>query len=147
MDEKPHDAHEPAQTFLYSGLFDDHWEERCLQAIRSHCSSSGTLPLVLLPDDIQQDEYSPHFELLHGRAGIAALAALLEGEVDAAGRLIFVDLAPGALPGDDMVSLLLRHLDLPRDGLTLVVAAPDPTPFPPGLFGRHFRFPAFRGRR
>lgn len=128
----------PPRTFLYSGPFQDNWAESCLAMLEKHSASCGEAPLILLPTDIQLDDYAPFFRVAHGHAADRALRLLLEGGSSHTGRLIFIDLAPEARPCDGLlIPALLENLaSLPED-LTLVVAVPDPTPLPATLFDLH----------
>ena len=134
-------------TFLYSGAFSEDWTDRCLAALRNHAGETSLTPIVLLPHDIQLDDYAPSFEVLHGEPADEKLRQLLESGSPSGEQPVFIDLAPDALPGDELfIPLLRERLRTWPVHLILVVAAPEPVPFPASLFHRHRRLPPANAR-
>lgn len=63
------------QSTLYSGPFSEDWIERCLSLIE--WCAAGETPLVLLPTDIQLEDYAPHHSVFYGDAAEAAFAEMI----------------------------------------------------------------------
>lgn len=117
------------QEFLYAAPFDDDWDPRGRSLLWSGATDRGLRPLVLLPDDIQVEEYEPYFEVVHGMKSISALEGpLAPGSPP---RLLFCDLAPAVgTVGHDFLAAVkdtLRMDDL--NGSVLVIYSPAAGPF------------------
>jgi len=140
---------------LYSGPFGEDWTARCLSILRSRRHSAAPHPLILLPTDIQREDYEGHFEVLHGEEadrmlraclGASVAAAASEGCDSTARRTVFIDFSPDVLPEDAvLLPLLLARLSNWPRALPVIVAAPDPVPFADGLFDRHAPLEFARG--
>ncbi|SDQ50331.1 hypothetical protein [Leucobacter chromiiresistens] len=84
-----------ARRMLFAREFDENWSVRCISILETSIRLTGREPLVLLPDDVQLEEYDLAYDVRHGEAAIAALDALAEGRVGGSpDRFVLVDLAP-----------------------------------------------------
>lgn len=112
---------------LFTSEFDDDWIPRSLRIIARYSSHYDLKPLVLLPHDIQLEDYEPFFEVMVARAAERALADLLDEECDGEPRLVVIDLAPEPYL-DDFSEWPSFHRAL-RDGVPahsmLVVESPE----------------------
>lgn len=127
------------RRIIASGPFLEDWINHSLALIDTFRQRDSLEPLVLLPDDIQQEDYEPFFETLCGEAAEQALNRLSSEGQDHQARLIFIDFAPQVLPGDrgllDVVNAL-SETNWPQHSL-LVVHAPSAEAFAQRAFGEH----------
>ena len=84
---------------LVSGAFLEDWVERSLALIEHYAGASGLEPLVLLPHDIQCEDYAPLYEVYY--AGVAEAALERFFYPGCVPRLVFIDFAPEIHPGDE----------------------------------------------
>lgn len=119
----------PSNARLFRRAFDDDWTADALGLLDALSTSCRTRPIVLLPDDIQAEDYLPKYEVKFGSQAdrvLSELASATAGPDPDAPNLIFIDLAPDLIPGPDMFLSTLNHLlqaGWPKH-LALVVVSP-----------------------
>lgn len=131
-------------TALRVAPFDERWIDSAFHVIEAAASETGLVPLVLLPDDIQRDEYETRFETVHAGEACVLLEALATPGAEA--RLIFCDLSPFVVPDDaGVLAVMLRRMlrrgwELPSH---LIVCTPQTDAIPAECFDqRSLRFAA-----
>ena len=96
---------------LFQGVFDRHWEHRCLSTLDLVVDVTGLEPFVLLPDDIQLDHYATQYETCYGDAALELLDTLAEGRTSGVDdRFLFIDLEPVMVPLCTEFDLTLHRL-------------------------------------
>lgn len=124
-----HEPNAPAWTsctrVLFTEPFDRFWELRCRSILDTVVDVCALKPLVLLPDDVQFDQYEHVYDTLYGSAALSALNSLTDGrEAPAPDRFIFIDLEPVMLPlYTEFDASLHRLLHCRRPGLPMIVVA------------------------
>ncbi|KTR85759.1 hypothetical protein [Leucobacter chromiiresistens] len=116
-----------ARRMLFGREFDENWSVRCTSILETAIRLTGREPLVLLPDDVQLEEYDLAYDVRHGEAAIAALDALAESRfAGAPERFVLVDLAPVLIAtAPRFLSALQRLLstELPESVVVAVVTS------------------------
>jgi len=121
-----------SQKILYTGEFLDQWTDDCLRILSASTADPWCRPVVLLPNDIQAEDYAPYCEVRVGFEASRALEHLTHRDVPIGLNCIFIDFAPDLFPDHD---ILLPVLNACLQGdwlqhLALVV-------FSPSLAGLH----------
>ncbi|QBE49902.1 hypothetical protein [Leucobacter triazinivorans] len=119
-------AAEAPLKFLFTGDFLDRWTEDALRILSMFARDPVHRPLVLLPHDIQVEDYEHVGRVRCGHDASRALEQLVTGNGSRESDLVLIDLAPDPCPEiDPLVPVLNAHLrgDWPR-GLTLLVLSP-----------------------
>lgn len=113
---------------LYSAPFNEDWDNSTLDLLDEAVAATGLRPLVLLPNDIQIEEYEHRWEVKFGAEACRALEAL--GEPGACARLVLCDFAPSVSSGDSGLLPALNAVlaeGWPKDS-ALVVCIPQTVP-------------------
>lgn len=114
-----------ARKLLFTAPFDDDWDGFAQGILESAVAVTGLSPVILLPDDIQLEEYEPRYEVVHADRAVMALSEFTEP--GAPPRLLFCDFSPTLWP-DDM-GLLPAVNEVLRQGWSsksvLVVCTPN----------------------
>lgn len=114
-----------AMNVLFRGAFVDDWCELTRHQIDVFARGSGLRPLVLLPDDVQIDDYRPFYDVIVGDAAGVTLRACAEARTGEA-RLLCVDLAPPIEWRSSRFMALLYealHVGLTSDAVLLVFSS------------------------
>ena len=129
-------------SILCVGPFSDDWAERTRRIIEHYSKVTHRQALVLLPHDIQREEYAPDYAVVHGDEADDTLLTFLTEAAPTSPYFLFIDLSPEPRIDDDC---LLRTLNLmladyrPKNSL-VVVCAPVSTPLNPAAFDHRLRF-------
>ncbi|MFI8595651.1 hypothetical protein ACIGCK_14620 [Microbacterium sp. NPDC078428] len=129
------------RRYLFTGEFVDDWVERSHDIIERFAVWSDLTPLVLLPHDIQREDFEESFETRFAADADRDLTGFLSSGEQANPCLLYVDFAPGAY-GDERLILALNTLvDRPwPTHSVLLVHAPTPHHLRVGLFDEHVHF-------
>ena len=104
-----------ARSLLYSGRFTDSWDVKVRSTIDSLAEESGLKPLVLLPDEIMVEDYSPFYEVYCASEAEEKLHALGDPQLHNAPRLICIDVGLDQACGYLALTSLMNQI--PRYGV------------------------------
>lgn len=132
------------RSLLISGPEIEAWAEQCRAMIDFYADASGLSPLMLLPDDIQLEDYEPFYEVVWGdeagrvlgsHCGVTAM-----GEAPGA-RLVCIDLFPALFPEPEWIMAALTRIRS-QGGVTgscLLVFTTSPSEALAALFDEHLQ--------
>lgn len=131
------------QRILVSGPFLESWTADCRAIIDDAAEQIDGHPLVLLPDDIQAADYSPHYDIAYGADARELFRACTETAPGSfRPRLLCIDFSP--CPGDDADPLLLTLNTYLRDRspirANLIVFTPSMAALPVAAFDHCLTF-------
>lgn len=88
-----------AYRTVFTAPFDEEWTREVRELVRA--LAPGRRVRVLLPDDIQMEDYAPDYEVIYGPAAAAALRDEMSRTEAGEPTLLVVDFAPRLWPDDD----------------------------------------------
>lgn len=116
-----------ARAFLFTGPFRESWTRNSLDVL-TRFTAGARRPVVLLPTDIQMEDYAPRYRVRFGPDARGALERLLRNDDPSGPNLVLIDFAPELTPDHDVLLPTLNaglQAGWP-DHLTLVVLSPSP---------------------
>lgn len=133
-----------SRKYLFTGPFADRWTDDSLGIFSMFSADPDCRPLVLLPNDIQLEDYAPRYEVRFGFDASRTLARLMHREHPYDPDLVLIDFAPALFPDHDALLPTLNDCllgDWPRR-LTLVVLSPSTSGLRTSGFDAQLRFPS-----
>lgn len=132
------------RKFLFTGPFRDRWTDDAHHILSMFSGEPSCRPLVLLPHDIQLEDYAQLCPVRFGRDASRALELLVGGGDPPDADLVLIDFSPAPCPEIDLLlpalNASLRRAWPPR--LSLIVLAPTEEGLHIDGFDAHLRLPS-----